>query len=382
MHGRLEQAVRALTSLVDRLEPADNFGVVAFDDRVELIVPAGPLTDKRAVHQALAALDARGSTNLSAGYLRGIQEARRVAGSGGATLLLISDGRANEGMVDADQLAGVAAEAHRHGVVSSTLGWGDGYDERLLSAIARGGSGNEGFAADSDAAVALIAGEVEGLLSQTVQAASLLIRLSENAKAVQVVNDLYVTTTKDGIVVELGSLYSGETRRFVLTLAVPGVAALGLAGVATLQLSYVELASFKQHIINIPLHVNVVPGDQAAGRVPDPVVRTELLYQKVQQAKRSASRHLSVGDHDAALAELDAAAELLKSADLPHALAQELAQEADELRYTAGRTRAGEYTTSAKYLSMSSTYKSRKRGRDLKRTGQAWHAEPEDPKEE
>jgi hypothetical protein len=30
--------------------------------------------------------------------------------------------------------------------------------------------------------------------------------------------------------------------------------------------------------VTVPVHVNVVPGDQAAGRVPDPVLRSELVY--------------------------------------------------------------------------------------------------------
>ena len=41
-----------------------------------------------------------GCTNLSGGLLRGLQEARRVAGPAGATLLLLSDGHANAGVVD------------------------------------------------------------------------------------------------------------------------------------------------------------------------------------------------------------------------------------------------------------------------------------------
>ena len=82
-----------------------------------------------------------------------LQEARRAAGAAGATLLLISDGHANAGVADPDELDGIAAEA-RHGVVTSTLGWGLGYDERLMSAIARGGTGNELFAEESDTAVA------------------------------------------------------------------------------------------------------------------------------------------------------------------------------------------------------------------------------------
>ena len=153
--------------LIDRLEPSDNFGLVAFDDTVTVAVPAGGLADKAAAKAAVAAIDAGGNTNLSAGYLRGLQEARRVAGQAGATVLLISDGHANDGVTDPGRLEGVAAEARRNGVVTSSLGYGLGYDERILSALARGGAGNELFAEEPDTAIALIAGEVEGLLAQT-----------------------------------------------------------------------------------------------------------------------------------------------------------------------------------------------------------------------
>ena len=174
---RLEGAKSALVALVDRLDPTDSFGLVAFDDKVQLVFPAGPLTDKAGAKRAISSVTAGGSTDLSAGYLRGIQECRRVTGPGGATLLLVSDGHANEGVTDPERLGGVAADARRHGIITSTLGWGLGYDERIMSSIARGGSGNELFAENSDTAIALIAAEVEGLLTQTAQAASVLIGL-------------------------------------------------------------------------------------------------------------------------------------------------------------------------------------------------------------
>ena len=115
-------------------------------------------------------------TNLSGGLLRGLQEARRVAGAAGATLLLLSDGHANAGETDPDRLAGSPRGARAHGVTTSTVGIGLGYDETLLAAIARGGQGNHVFAGDGDGAGAAVAGEVEGLLSKTVQAASLIVR--------------------------------------------------------------------------------------------------------------------------------------------------------------------------------------------------------------
>lgn len=362
---RLDGAKAALINLITRLDGADNFGLVAFDDQTQVVVPAGPLANKDAAKRAIAALDAGGTTDLSGGYLRGLQEAQRVAGPTGATLLLISDGRANAGVTDPDTLAGVAADAHKRNVTTSSLGFGLGYDEKIMSALARGGAGNELFAEEPDTAVTLIAAEVEGLLAQSAQAASLLVRLSPHIRRLQVLNDLPSAATVDGVLIELGAFYAEESRKLLLVFDVPGIPALGLTEVATLVFTYVELPTLKQHTVTVPLHVNVVPGDEAAQRIPDPVVQTERVYQRVQQAKRRASDHLAVGDERAAMSEIRMAqrelAEVLPAA--PPELAADLAEEEQSLNYLAIQTQQGEYQRAAKYSSMDASNKGRQRGR-------------------
>jgi len=68
---------------------------------------------------------------------------------------------ANQGVTDHDTLEGIAPAARTGGVSTSTLGVGLGYDEELMSAVARGGAGNALFAEEADTAGALIAGEVD-----------------------------------------------------------------------------------------------------------------------------------------------------------------------------------------------------------------------------
>ena len=120
--------------------------------------------------------------------------------------------------------------------------------------------------------------------------------------------------TADGVQIELGAFYSGEVRRLVITFDVPGIAALGLAQIADLDFTWVELPGLVQHSVTVPVHVNVVPGDQAAGRIPDPTVRTELAYLRTQQAKRAAAERMSRGDADGAIGEMRAAGAMLRSA--------------------------------------------------------------------
>jgi Ca-activated chloride channel family protein len=224
----------------------------------------------------------------------------------------------------------------------------------------RGGQGNHVFAEHGESAAA--AGEIEGLLSKTVQAASLLIRPDGAVETVTVWNDLPGHPVDRGIMVELGDLWAGEERKLVLTFAVPAKSGLGLAQVAELELRYVALPDFAEQTVSIPVHANVVPGDQAAGRIPNQKVRTELIYQQVQDAKRKASDALRDGDHRAATEAFDVAGAQLDGL-LDVCPSPELVEERqiiDEMRL---RAEAGDARWAAKFGRMDQSRKSRKRGR-------------------
>jgi len=298
--GRLTHAKRALIDLVDRLDDRDRFGLVVFDNESEVVVPAGKVGDlgRDRIRRGIASVRTRGATDLSSGYFRGLQEARRVCTQAGATLVLLSDGRANAGVTDPEALASAARNAARQSVTTSTVGIGTGYDETILAAMAGGGSGNHAFAEHADGAVAAVAGELDGLLSKTVQAASLLIEPTSDVARVALLNEgLPAQRVEGGVLAELGDFYAGETRKVTVTIDVPAVAALGLAQVATLTVRYVELATLVEHTMTVPVSVNVVPADVAAGRVPNPVVEQEKLLQQTQTEKRLAEEALRSGDH-------------------------------------------------------------------------------------
>lgn len=171
------QAGRSHKALVARLDPADNFGLVTFDDVVEVAVPAGPLAEKEQVRHLIRSLHPGATPNLSGGLLRGAQEARRAKGDRGADAAapLRRSPRTWVSPITPSSSA-PPSPAHTHGVSSSTIGLGLGNDEALLTAIARGGQGNTHFAEEGDTAGAAVASEVEHLLEQVVQAASLTVR--------------------------------------------------------------------------------------------------------------------------------------------------------------------------------------------------------------
>jgi len=140
---------------------------------------------------------------------------------------------------------------------------------------------------------------------------------------------------------------------------------LGLASIATLELRYVTLPALVEETLTVPVHVNVVPGDQAAGRIPNPVVVSELVYQRAQASKREASRNLQSGDTDAAVTRLQQARHSVDDAIAmaPPPLAADLREESAMLCGFIDEATGGQVSRASKRMSADSSLKSRTRGR-------------------
>ncbi|MEV7808814.1 hypothetical protein AB0O28_38275 [Microbispora sp. NPDC088329] len=164
------------------------------------------------------------------------------------------------------------------------------------------------------------------------------------------------------MLVELGDFYGGERRKLLVRLAVPGIATLGLATVAEITLTCFATQSLTTYTAALPITVNVVPGNEAAGRIPDPVVRAERLLQDVQDAKRQASDALIEGDVDRAMHLLTSSALTVKEAISWAPNCDELAREAEELGLYAARARSDTNRVS-KTMRASWHTSNRKRGR-------------------
>jgi Ca-activated chloride channel homolog len=145
MQGEKIQLARdAILQGIAMLRPTDRFAVVAYDNVIDVVMPlslAHPEARDNAEAQ-LRRIGARGNTNLSGGWLAGCQQlAEALNPAPGARCLLMSDGKANDGIVDLRELERHAGELQRRGVVTSTFGVGAHFDELLMSGMARAGGG-------------------------------------------------------------------------------------------------------------------------------------------------------------------------------------------------------------------------------------------------
>ena len=212
----LDHAKRALRDVVDRLSPTDSFGLVIFDDQVEVVVPAGPVADRAAIKRAIDSVQARSMTDLAAGLIEGLRQARTLRAEAGVRVLLVSDGHANSGVTDPAVLGSHVGTYLDSRITTSTLGMGLGYDETLLSAIARAGSGNEYFAEEADTAAGVIAQECGDLLNQRFLSCRLTVTPATGMESVEVINEATLAQTPAGIQIELGGFQPEQVRSLVL----------------------------------------------------------------------------------------------------------------------------------------------------------------------
>ena len=302
----IEAARSSIEALTRRLGQTDRFGLVIFDDQAGVAIPIRAMADHNleALVHTVRSIEPRGCTNLSSGYLLALRETKESLAASGhtsATVLLLSDGHANDGILDPQSIHDVARGAVADSIVTSTVGLGLGYDEQFLDALTRGGNGNHRFAETADVASAEIAQTVSDLLDVSVLAAT--VRISPDPDVVNritVRHDVPNWADERSVVISIGDLYANEQRRILVQLGVEAVHELGTRAIADVQVQFTAASDLAEHRITMPLVVNVVPGDEARGVLPNPVVEVERLKVEVDDTKKSALESLRNMDGDAA----------------------------------------------------------------------------------
>lgn len=327
---KLHHTKKAAEYLIKRLESTDQVALIAYDDQVTLVSSLGADSHEELVH-ALYAIPHGGTTNLSGGWLKGIEEAGR-AGDGIRKVLLLTDGLANAGITDHAALVAMAEEARGDGVSTTTIGFGDGFDERLLTTMAASGGGNSYYVGSPEDAPAVFGREFEDIASVVAQNVSVEIRPSDKVELLGVLNEYPTTDVVGGAQVALGDAYGDENRRILFELHIPEVAGLGVSKVADVILRYVSVGeAIEAHEVKIPVTVNMVAADEATKAGPDHEVVEEVLILKSAKAQQEARERADGGDYDGARELLYEAAQDIRAAVPKSDRADELTNEADIL---------------------------------------------------
>jgi Ca-activated chloride channel family protein len=347
MHGeKLHAAREAAALLVQRLAPEDVVSVVAFADQVDT-VSLPQVGGGEQVSTAIRAIHAGGSTNLSGGWLKGRDHvAQNFEARKANRIVLMTDGQANVGIQDPDQLAGLCGTANEQGIRTTTIGFGADYDELLLRRMAEAGGGNLHYIEHADQAPAVFAEEIEGLLSLAAQNLTLTIAPTTVAQTVAVHHSYARQQLGDALQLELGDLYAREPKLVLIEFLVLAptetpteICTLTLKGTVLRADGAIEV----QEIV-IPVTTSL-----ADGPVANPEVRRELLLLEAAKVRTEVLEDQRRGDYGAASDKLRTIADKLREAGIDD---EQVREEAADLQLMADTAQATPILASAdvKYM--------------------------------
>jgi Ca-activated chloride channel family protein len=227
---KLATAKRAILAVVDRLDERDRAAVVVFDNQVDVVQAAEPVTEavKARIRSALAEIEARATTALHEGWLTGCRtiagDASPVAKDGLARCFLLTDGLANVGITDLEEIAAEAAGIReKAGIGTSTFGIGTDYDESLLGPMAVAGGGQFHHLRAAKEIANTFIGELGDLLA--VAASQVRLELEVGAGVtIEVISQYWVSQAAMGQTrssIMIGDLLGGDERHVVVRIGFP-----------------------------------------------------------------------------------------------------------------------------------------------------------------
>ncbi|GGC95768.1 hypothetical protein GCM10007216_28150 [Thalassobacillus devorans] len=217
----LEYCKEASKFVVNQLSDQDLMNMVVFDGEVDTLFDAQPVTHKDGLKTTIDAIETRGITNLSGGLIQGCQNVlQQPVDDYVNRVLLLSDGVANAGITDIDQLKYITEDYNTAGAVMTTMGVSEHFDEELLETIADAGKGTFYFIDKVEAIPDIFAKELEGLLSVVSQNVTLTLNPAEGV-SIKSVLGYEARETAGGVEIKLGDFYAKEMKSLLIECAVP-----------------------------------------------------------------------------------------------------------------------------------------------------------------
>jgi len=315
--SRLENAEQAAVAAVNRLRDGDNVSVVAFDTRVETVVPITTVTtsNRSSIIAAIRNIQLGGDTCVSCGIEEGLNELRRAPGATQGSvmrMIVLSDGDANNGIRDVAGFRNLAQRAQSQSVSITTIGVDLEYNEKILAAIAAGSNGRHYFVESDRDLARVFEAEAATLTDSVASNAVAELDLAPGVELVQVF-DRSFGRSGSKITVPLGSFSKGEQKTVLVKVRVPrGEPSTALA-LANVRVTFRDLAANTDSEVSGKLAVLAVDDKSKLAEL-DALVVDRVQRSETAAALRDANTLFGLGKSEEAQKRLDSQAQVLSSA--------------------------------------------------------------------
>lgn len=159
--ARLGRVIAAVELILTKLAPDDVLSVVGFDDRAEVVLPAGPVTNFNALTARVRNMRASGGTEIYQGLSAGVREMQKVALDKHTNhLILMTDGHTYG---DVDECLRLAQDMATKGVTFSAMGIGTEWNDQFLDKLVAPSGGQSHFAETPEDIVIQLQSQIKGL---------------------------------------------------------------------------------------------------------------------------------------------------------------------------------------------------------------------------
>jgi len=345
MYGdKLEYIKNATNMLVEQLGKEDYFSLTVYNSKVDPLVKPGKVNEITGLNYLVDSIKTSGTTNLSEGYKQGCEFADcNNTDETISRVLLLSDGHANEGITDINQLAEMAGEKYKDGIVTTTIGVGGDYDENLLGMMAESGGGGTYFIETPDDAPSVFAEEL-GYLCE-LMGTKLEVEFVTNLKNIQYdqLNTYHIS--KENYFV-LGDIYSKQKKSLLLELKLPPLEVNESLIIGEIKVNYVDKSSQPSDTksTTLPISIEVVNNEEFENFIPEIEVNLQTALLLIAKAKAEAIKLSDEGKFEDAAKLIEEFVKIIENMSLDDNL---LKSEIDELQHRGRelRTRKDEFYT-------------------------------------
>ena len=213
---------QSLNIFVDQLMPSDILSIVAYDDETQVVLSPQPVGDGEQVRRVIASLAPGGATNLHAGLMEGYRLVmENFSQEANNRVILFTDGNANRGVTDPDQIAADSLAYNSEGIFLSTIGLGLDFNDELLSKLAEQGKGNYYFVTDAEEMERIFKEEAKGLVQTVAKKVWLTLQLGAGVQVQRVYG--YEYDLKEGVLrVQFDDAGAESTQILMIKVLVPG----------------------------------------------------------------------------------------------------------------------------------------------------------------
>jgi Ca-activated chloride channel family protein len=292
---KMERAREATAYCIDQLLPSDRLSVVIFDNRVDVLIQSQLAENKAHLKSLLSEVYARNSTALHEAWVRGgLQVGEHLTGGAVNRVVLITDGLANEGLTNVDQIVSQVRGLSDRGVSTSTIGIGEDFNEDLLVPMASAGGGNSWHVKTAADMQRIFAVELEGLIAQVAHTVTLGLVPADGVRLSDVLNDFEMGETGR---YKLPNLQAGLPLDVVVQLRIPAQAEGTKLRLLDLRLGYTPQELKSAEVAKQVFEVEFTSEQVVAGLAVNHEVAKAAQMLMNARARAEAVKHMDAGDY-------------------------------------------------------------------------------------